>query len=52
MSAWDEILSTVVEEFSYLGEVRQVTQLVVRLVLAAVLVLQLPAPRPATRSAG
>jgi putative Mg2+ transporter-C (MgtC) family protein len=37
MSAWDEILSTVVDEFSDLGDVRQVTQLVVRLVLAAIL---------------
>jgi putative Mg2+ transporter-C (MgtC) family protein len=37
MSAWDAIAQTVVEEFSDLGSIEEVTQLVVRLVLAALL---------------
>ena len=37
MTAWDTIRDTVVAEFSDLGDLGQVTQLVVRLVLASLL---------------
>ena len=37
MTAWETIQQTIVEEFSDLGDVQQVTQLVVRLLLAALL---------------
>jgi putative Mg2+ transporter-C (MgtC) family protein len=37
LSAWDTIAQTVVDEFSDLGDVGQVTQLVVRLLLASLL---------------
>lgn len=37
MSAWETIRQTIVDEFSDLGDVGQVTQLVVRLLLAALL---------------
>jgi putative Mg2+ transporter-C (MgtC) family protein len=37
MSAWETIQQTIVEEFSDLGDAAQVTQLVVRLLLAALL---------------
>jgi putative Mg2+ transporter-C (MgtC) family protein len=37
MTVWASILDTIVDEFSDLGDVQQVTQLVVRLLLAAIL---------------
>jgi putative Mg2+ transporter-C (MgtC) family protein len=37
MSAWETIQQTIVDEFSDLGDLEQVTQLVVRLLLAALL---------------
>jgi len=37
MATWDTVLQTVVEEFSDLGGAREVTQLVLRLLLAALL---------------
>jgi len=37
MSAWDSVLATVVSEFSDLGDAEQVTQLVLRLLVAALL---------------
>ena len=37
MATWDTVLQTVVEEFSDLGSAREVTQLVLRLLLAALL---------------